>query len=206
MARSIISAERGVNGVARKFYGLYKWKRYEVDVEYELNKQLLGNPTYWASFDWSYISAEVGWIGAAYGPVSSIESGQDVLARCEGFNISSTGKVGVSEPTSFNGLENYIRDGAKCLENNYVGIFANGTAHDVNDRAYVTYSTSFDWGSYYNHLIVIGATWNNSARYVYKINTSPTNVRGTYIDDVESDDENAYPDNGIQDGYWYVKQ
>lgn len=29
---------------------------------------------------------------------------------------------------------------------------------------------------------------------------------GAYISDVKSDDPNAYPENGIKDGYWYVKQ
>lgn len=40
---------------------------------------------------------------------------------------------------------------------------------------------------------------------VSKLTSVQTEAKGSYIDDVFSDDENAYPDNGIQDGYWYVK-
>lgn len=36
---------------------------------------------------------------------------------------------------------------------------------------------------------------------------STTYSQGAYIEDVESDDPSAYPDNGVHtDGYWYVKQ
>lgn len=39
----------------------------------------------------------------------------------------------------------------------------------------------------------------------HKISAKPT--KGTYIEDVESSNPSAYPDNGIgTDGYWYVKQ
>ena len=33
-----------------------------------------------------------------------------------------------------------------------------------------------------------------------------TDAQGEYIEDVTSSDYNAYPENGVQDGYWYVRQ
>lgn len=45
-------------------------------------------------------------------------------------------------------------------------------------------------------------TWNCD---VYTAKLVETQTRGAYIDEVESTDENAYPADGVQDGYWYVK-
>lgn len=44
--------------------------------------------------------------------------------------------------------------------------------------------------------------------YYYDNRTSETiQQQGTYIEDVESSNPSAYPDNGVgTDGYWYVKQ
>ena len=45
--------------------------------------------------------------------------------------------------------------------------------------------------------------WDINAYKILGVKT--TYSQGTYIEDVESDNENAYPTNGYQDGYWYVK-
>lgn len=42
-------------------------------------------------------------------------------------------------------------------------------------------------------------TMEGHAQYFERIGT-----QGEFIRIVESEDENAYPSNGIQDGYWYV--
>lgn len=46
--------------------------------------------------------------------------------------------------------------------------------------------------------------WDINAYKIIGINT--TYSQGEYIEDVESDNENAYPANGYQDGYWYIKK
>ena len=46
--------------------------------------------------------------------------------------------------------------------------------------------------------------WDINAYKIVGINT--TYSQGEYIEDVESDNDNAYPANGYQDGYWYVKK
>ena len=40
---------------------------------------------------------------------------------------------------------------------------------------------------------------------IYFYMTGVKEVKGSYIYDVASNDPNAYPENGVQDGYWYVK-
>lgn len=46
-----------------------------------------------------------------------------------------------------------------------------------------------------------GVVWNGRNYGVHLVQH-----QGTYIEDVTSTNPSAYPDNGIQDGYWYVKQ
>lgn len=56
---------------------------------------------------------------------------------------------------------------------------------------------------------IIGVGSGAGAIYGYKLlsKTGTTTVQGSYIGDVTSENENAYPDNGIHtDGYWYIKQ
>lgn len=48
--------------------------------------------------------------------------------------------------------------------------------------------------------------YNVNFEYMYTSQEITTNTQGDYIEDIESDDPSAYPDNGYQDGYWYVKQ
>ena len=45
--------------------------------------------------------------------------------------------------------------------------------------------------------------WDIVAHKILGVKT--TYSQGTYIEDVESENENAYPTNGYQGGYWYVK-
>lgn len=47
----------------------------------------------------------------------------------------------------------------------------------------------------------------NMNYYEWTATPSVTQSQGDYISDVSSEDESAYPDNGVHtDGYWYVKQ
>lgn len=54
----------------------------------------------------------------------------------------------------------------------------------------------------------VGFNKDNTYFYKYAGHTvgDPVNVKGDYIQNVKSTDRNAYPDNGYQDGYWYVFQ
>ena len=59
------------------------------------------------------------------------------------------------------------------------------------------------WGKYesgyFGQISILG-------RYDYYLEvTGSTDIQGDFIDTIESEDENAYPDNGISGDYWYVK-
>lgn len=46
--------------------------------------------------------------------------------------------------------------------------------------------------------------FESDVQYITK-KTGETQSQGSFIDTVESDNENTYPDNGISGNYWYVK-
>ena len=64
-----------------------------------------------------------------------------------------------------------------------------------------------------------GCEFFGTIRYTYSDNTTDITCdyynllvatreeysRGSFIDEISSDDVNAFPENGVQDGYWYVK-
>lgn len=63
------------------------------------------------------------------------------------------------------------------------------------------------------HYYLEGDTDSNNGDYVYvgkqevqEVITAGEQTCGEYIEDVTSSNYNAYPDNGVQDGYWYVRQ
>ena len=51
-------------------------------------------------------------------------------------------------------------------------------------------------------------TYADAMYFQIRYSASKVNIysKGSYIDTVASDNENAYPDDGYQDGYWYVKK
>ena len=63
-------------------------------------------------------------------------------------------------------------------------------AYYIKEGAVITDNTSY---------------FNVSKLIVYSSSVSTTE-HGDFIEYVKSDVESAYPDNGIQDGYWYVRQ
>lgn len=67
-------------------------------------------------------------------------------------------------------------------------------------------------GVKYAYYIKEGAVITNNTSYfnVSELHVSSSSVstteHGDFIEYVKSDVESAYPDNGIQDGYWYIRQ
>ena len=61
------------------------------------------------------------------------------------------------------------------------------------------------------YMLVVDQNGTSPSRYmrfaIYKLNFTTEYIQGEYISDVESNDQNDYPQNGIHtDGYWYVYQ
>lgn len=74
------------------------------------------------------------------------------------------------------------------------------------DGAYTTYPYFYNNEQnsnvlYYATMIYYGSPYTQK-KYTL---TGVKEVKGSYISDVDSTDPNAYPENGVQDGYWYVK-
>lgn len=96
-----------------------------------------------------------------------------------------------------------------------IGVDKSGGAKSVNYTA--GYNTSYPYYSTDDVYKITGeGTYNQTStgtRYyeypalMYYSERVTTYTQGTYIEDVTSDNETAYPENGIHtDGYWYVKQ
>lgn len=102
---------------------------------------------------------------------------------------SKTGKFTLQGRVSLYNYEQVYGQYPYVLQN-----FA-GTMYDV-DTVYKATSVTFVTYSSYS---VSG--------YKYTAKSNTTYSQGTYIENVTSPDENAYPENGRHtDGYWYVKQ
>lgn len=84
----------------------------------------------------------------------------------------------------------------------------NQTTSEAYDGAsrYTYFSTSAGTTGtlYYEYWWYDGYTSGDIIGKRHTLSTSQT--KGAYIEDVTSTDANAYPNDGIQNGYWYVKQ
>ena len=69
-----------------------------------------------------------------------------------------------------------------------------------------SYKTEYDT-IYYCDTASGNVDYNTAAIHASKKYTRVlTSQRGSYIEDVTSADESAYPTDGVQNGYWYVRQ
>lgn len=68
-----------------------------------------------------------------------------------------------------------------------------------NDSYYFEFSRCSENGNYGR--LTLYEVWG------HRVMAIANHTRGTYVSDVTSTDENAYPADGVHtDGYWYVKQ
>ena len=84
-----------------------------------------------------------------------------------------------------------------------------GVEADSAASAYRQYDKSVSGNIETFHVRIIAATDNYEIAIDEKkvvANNTYSDAQGSYIEDVTSSDYNAYPDNGVQDGYWYVRQ
>lgn len=82
------------------------------------------------------------------------------------------------------------------------------TDSDDDDYYVFTYIESGE-ASYSKYAVYIsGFSSGHFTGYIYEVYVKGTsNEKGSYVSEVKSTNENAYPVNGIHtDGYWYVKQ
>ena len=84
-----------------------------------------------------------------------------------------------------------------------------GVAADDAASAYRQYNKNVSGNIETFHVRILVYAGNNGIEiYEKKVvaNNTYSDAQGEYIEDVTSSDYNAYPENGVQDGYWYVRQ
>ena len=84
-----------------------------------------------------------------------------------------------------------------------------GAAADSAASAYRRYDKYVSGNIETFHAKISVYTGNNGIEIDEKkvvANNTYSDAQGSYIEDVTSSDYNAYPENGVQDGYWYVRQ
>lgn len=114
-------------------------------------------------------------------------SGKD-SSRMSGYDLISKAQPDAS------GVERFLTNVSSVAVN--VQSVLGGTPADV---AYYTYTTYYS-GDDYAHICV------SKYRVVRESYKTGNKVCGTYVDTVQSFDDSAYPDNGQQGDYWYIKQ
>lgn len=98
--------------------------------------------------------------------------------------------------------------------NNEVALsMADYYASYTSTHPYIMFAERMDWMSYgqiKQNMVYKFVKWTTGMKQIttqlVTLTQTTTQEKGDYIDTVSSkDNPNAYPDNGVQDGYWYVK-
>ena len=183
IAQKIKKGYIGVNGIAKKIKKAY--------VGDESGRARL---CYTAVTEWERYSAisntkyEQVTTSNVSGINSNVGTSETWYYSASGFTFSeTTGKYSLKSPSSLKGLQIPI-----------------GAANGYFDNAYVIMTSSSGSTMYYNCKSYNNAYLTFQTRYT--ANKTTQYSKGSYIDTVESDNENAYPDEGYQNGYWYVKK
>ena len=236
IARKVKSGYIGVSGVARQFFpGITTWSRYTIVNASTITRNILHTYTYVgtyslnASGSWYLATAGSGvnLVVTDDGKVKSINS-----SGTGGFNFRT---VNEHIDTLINDNEDSVNVGyARYF---YLGpqsgfSYISHTDSDsgyweyVMDPQYVYYSGSSLYGasicfrdpSNPKNGLSSGYTHHTFSRFrlgttdaatdsLYKLLVNVKFDRGDYVDQVTSENPNAYPTNGKHtDGYWYVKQ
>ena len=204
VARKVKSGYVGVNGVARKFWpGVFSWGRYTILNRYswdmydtrnqETSQDILyGNPIY---------------LGAPY---YKIDRGRPTYVEGKGYYLTTVISSNPSTvyhgdsyaPFQYSSYYYYQTSGNSTV--NVFGRVELGTDDSVTRIEMTKVKGDNLQGNVYSTDINKYPNGGIAGNYWYENRTLYEQVRGTYIDTVESESENAYPSNGIQDGYWYV--
>lgn len=165
----------------------YTWKKYTVTQKYTDN-----------SVAGRYLVDE-GYTSHTTYPMSDYSKGQFLVMETPSVYHSididpSTGSlIYTGTPTSFSTVQSW--------ENHYQS-FINGDVEYEDFKRWFVYD-GIRW-------IIDSAVYNTSGVPVYLMTTiysKPilTDTKGDYIEDVTSKTSDAYPTNGVKDGYWYVQ-
>lgn len=118
-------------------------------------------------------------------------------------SFTSDGKISLGQGTQYYNSENVYRNNLWQGESDGHPSSSPGYTKGTYDKVYYyDYSATVSNGSGNVTVYEITPYGNYKLSYTsYKAQQ----VRGSYVDDVVSSTPDAYPDNGIQGNYWYVK-
>lgn len=200
LTRKIKKAYIGVNGVAKQFYSSgFVWKKY--NIKYSVKETTIFSISCF-EFDEPYagtISYNNGRVGSLKGTTTS-----PILCDKEGLYIPSGT---LTYPSSITGSAGFNIRTSRSIQwfcaNESTIITSTDDESGETSPYFIPDGIIREDLRYKRMYRVVG---NYSKDYYYTYLVEPKESQGAYISDVESDDPNAYPENGIKDGYWYVKQ
>ena len=200
VARKAKSGYVGVSGVARRFFQSgYTWKRSAVNYgvsETKIFQKSCFDYDYPYSGVVSYYNGRVGNLkGTTTSPIRCDAEGLYIPSGTLTYPGSSTGSAGFNIQTS-RSIQWFCANESTMIT-------------DTDDESGDTSPYFIPDGiiredlRYKRMYRVVG---NYSQDYYYTYLVQPKTSQGSYMDEVTSEDPAAYPENGEQDGYWYVKQ
>ena len=212
-AQKVSKAYIGVNGIAQQFYPGYVWNRYNTitTITYKWNRYTIVTrlaPNGWYYNDYCPITNDIVitiWKDAEMTREESVYLSTSDFP-CYTQNTSGIGIRKSSQKDSLKAYEGYVyctdRDG--YYDDSYREMDGNV------GRAPAVYMPKEGAGTLMGSVTSTTFQYPNngiSGNYWYIYTSSTTSYsQGSYIDQVESDNPSAYPDNGRgSDGYWYVK-
>lgn len=201
VARKAKSGYEGVSGVARRFFQSgYTWKRYAVN--YGVSESTAYGIAC-SKFDIPY-SGEINYGSAKVGRVEGTTT-SPILCDKEGLYIPSGT---LSYPASYQGTTSFNIERSRNIQ-----WFCGGEQPKITKRSddesaetypYITPYGRINENTRYQKIYRVVGNWSKDYYYIYLV--QPKTSQGSYVDEVTSEDPAAYPENGEQDGYWYVKQ
>ncbi len=197
--KTICKSYSNINGIWKPTYKAgevtFTWKKYVVEqvvvsTTYSLDKA----NTY--TFTWVNGGSTDGWSDYYANYISGYTLYSTQTFDKSSGEVSYTG--GFAAPSNSN-IATFCSDLKASL----------GAAADSAASAYRQYDKYVSGNIETFHVEIRVYTDNNGIEiYEKKVvaNNTYSDAQGEYIEDVTSSDYNAYPENGVQDGYWYVRQ
>lgn len=197
--KTICKSYSNINGVWKPTYKAgevtFTWKKYTVE-------QVVTSTTYSLDIANEYTFTTLGG--------GSTDGWSDYYANyISGYTLYSTQTLDESSgEVSYTG-------GFAAPSNSNIKTFCSdlkaslGAAADRAASAYRQYDKYVSGNIETFHAKILVYTSNNGIEIDEKrvvANNTYSDAQGEYIEDVTSSDYNAYPENGVQDGYWYVRQ
>lgn len=191
--KTICKSYSNINGMWKPTYKAgevtFTWKKYAVNVgddviSYEFNK-IRGDVCYIAGETSSEDAAKWGnFYNDVLSKVDYLYGSRRLDSTTGVVTYSSTTKYDIK--TTWSSLEEFRND----IGTSYRYFQYNGYHYELEGFTNI-YS---------------GEGVSMEKQEVQEVITAGEQTCGEYIEDVTSSDYNAYPENGVQDGYWYVRQ